>query len=96
MTLCEVKQYYGKSYKKILDSLLAIVDTFHFDVDKSCGKYLELECKDETGKYLKINHGISNTYPYNVWYKAGRWEEMKQEHFHSQSEVVEYIKKLFW
>lgn len=97
MTLHEVKQYYGKSYKKILDVLMILVDTFNFEVDKSCGKYLELECKDETKEcYFKVNHGISDEYPYNTWYKKGRWEEMERKHFHSQFEVVEYIKEIFY
>ena len=96
MTLHEVKKYYGKSYRKILDCLMILVDTFQFEVDKSCGRYLELECKDENGRYLKVNHGISNEYPYNVWYRSDRWEETKREHFRSQNEVVEYIEKIFW
>lgn len=97
MTLHEVEQYYGKSYKKIINSLKVTVDTFLYEVDKSCGKYLELECKEQNdrGRWLKVNHGISNKYPYNVWYKAGRWEEIKIKHFASQNEVVEYIKQLF-
>ena len=96
MTLYEVKRYYGKSYKKILDILIILVDTFNFEVDKSCGKYLELECKDEQKEcYFKVNHGISNKYPYNTWYKSGRWEKMQKKHFHSQAEVVEYIKEIF-
>lgn len=96
MTLHEVKQYYGKSYKKILDILMVLVDTFDFEVDKSCGKYLELNCKNEKGCYFKVNHGISNEFPYNTWYKGGRCEETETKHFRSQKEVVEYIKEIFW
>lgn len=97
MTLHEIKQYYDGKYKKILDPLMILVDTFNFEVDKSCGKYLELECKDEQkGVYFKVNHGISNTYPYNTWYKKGRWGEMQTEHFRSQAEIVEYIKEIFY
>lgn len=96
MTLHEVKEYYGKSYKKITDSLMFLVDTFTFEVDKSCGKYLELECKDEIGRYFKVNHGISNTYPYNTWWKSGRYGDMERKHFQSQIEVVEYIKSIFF
>lgn len=94
MTLCEVKQYYGKSYRTILNELEAIEKTFSFNVDKSCGKYLELECKNGD-KWLKVNHGISNKYPYNVWYRTNRWEETKRKHFANQREVAEYIKSIF-
>ena len=96
MTLHEVKKYYGKSYRKILDCLMILVDTFQFEVDKSCGRYLELECKDEKGCYIKVNHGISDEDRYNIWYRRDRWEETKREHFRSQNEVVEYIEKIFW
>ena len=97
MTLHEVKQYYGKSYRKIIDSLKVTADTFLYEVDKSCGKYLELECKEQNnrGRWLKVNHGISNQYPYNAWYKAGRWEETERKRFASQNEVAEYIKSIF-
>jgi hypothetical protein len=97
MTLHEVKQYYGKSYRKIIDSLKVTVDTFLYEVDKSCGKYLELECKEQNnrGRWLKVNHGISNQHPYNAWYKAGRWEETERKRFASQNEVAEYIKSIF-
>lgn len=95
MTLYEVNEYYGKSYKKITKALMYLVETFTFEVDKSCGKYLEVECKDGRGRYFKVNHGISNKYPYNVWWKSNRYENMEVKHFHTQSEVVEYIKSIF-
>lgn len=91
MTLNEVIEYYGKSYKKILCSFNGFPSDFIFEVDRKCGKYLELECKNQNGFYIKVNHGISNTFPYNLWYKAGMWAEMKNEHFHSQGQVYDRI-----
>lgn len=90
MTLYEVKQYYGKYYRKILCSLK---DTFSYKVDESCGEYLELECRNN-GTWLKINHGISNQYPYNVWYRKSMWDGIVFKHFASQRDTVEYINQL--
>lgn len=95
MTRYEVEKYYGKSYQKITEVLMYLVETFTFKVDKSRGKCLEVECKDERGRYLKVSHRISNKYPYNVWWKSNRYENMEQKHFRTQSEVVEYIKSIF-
>ena len=92
MTLHEVKQYYGKSYGKILEALVS--SNYSYEVDKSCGKYLELTCKGQNGRLLKINHGISNKYPYNVWYKEDGYSIMVTKHFASQKDVVEYIRQL--
>lgn len=97
MTWHEVSRYYGRSYKKIIEALKITVETFSYEVDTFCGKYLELECTEQNnkGRWFKVNHGISNVYPYNVWYRPGKYQDVIREHFKTQAEVVEFIKKTF-
>lgn len=63
--LSEVREYYGNKYKKILDAF-EIKKVKSFTVDEDCGKYLELSVVLEDGKKIFVNHGISNSKPYNV------------------------------
>lgn len=97
-SIADVKSYYGNSYKKILNALVGLDGKFTFDIDNSyAGRYLELSCADVKGAgiYFKVNHGISNEYPYNTWYKRGRWEEAITNRFHTQAEVAKYIEEIF-
>lgn len=91
MDIQEVKEYYGRRYKPILKALQnKKIDSF--EIDKSCGVYLELNFKIGNTKYY-INHGISNKFPYNLWYRKS-YEGMKRYHFKSMKDMAEFIEKL--
>lgn len=98
LNMDKIKKHYGKKYSKILTTLKPFEDSgkMKFSIDKDCGRYLELfgESTGNSGLYLKINHGISNAFPYNTWFKAYSYEKVELNHFATQEEVVQYIKKV--
>lgn len=63
--LSEVREYYGRRYKEILDAF-ENKKVKSYSIDESCGKYLELTVLMENGNKIFVNHGISNSKPYNV------------------------------
>lgn len=63
--LSEVREYYENKYKKILDAFES-KKVKSYLIDESCGKYLELSVLMENGNKIFVNHGISNSKPYNV------------------------------
>lgn len=93
MNIQEVKKYYGRSYSKIIRKLESLTKDCTFNVDTSCGEYLELEYMSEQ-RYFKVNHGISNKYPYNTCFRGKGFSEMERKSFRTQDEVVEYMEKL--
>ena len=62
-SLLEVKEYYGNKYKPILKSF-ENKKVKLYQIDESCGKYLELSVLMENGNKIFVNHGISNSKPY--------------------------------
>lgn len=60
-----VRAYYGNKYKKILDAF-ENKKVKHFSIDERCGKYLELTVLLEDGDEIFVNHGLSDSKPYNV------------------------------
>ena len=64
-SLLEVKEYYGNKYKPILKAF-ENKKVKLYQIDESCGKYLELSVLMENGNIIFVNHGISNSKPYNV------------------------------
>lgn len=91
-SLLEVKEYYGNKYKPILKAF-ENKKVKLYQIDESCGKYLELSVLMENGNKIFVNHGISNSKPYNVkiipaqsWYgKTTRYS------FSSMSEAADCI-----
>lgn len=63
--LSEVREYYGRKYKKILDAF-ENKKVESYLIDETCGKYLELTVIMKNGRKIFVNHGISNSRPYNV------------------------------
>ena len=59
----EVKDFYGKRYRKIIDGLSRFGAT-DYEVDTSCGIWLELWCSIR-GKHIKVNIGIDDMY--HLW-----------------------------
>ena len=60
MTKEEVKEYYGKKYRKILKEL-ENKKAEKYEIDDNCGIWLEMWCKVK-GEKLKINIGIDDKY----------------------------------
>ena len=42
MTISEVRKYYGRKYRDVLDRFLVLGELDCFQVDTKCGRYLEL------------------------------------------------------
>lgn len=63
--LSEVREYYGNKYKPVLNAF-ENKKVEIYAIDESCGKYLELNVLMENGNKIFVNHGISNSKPYNV------------------------------
>lgn len=91
MDIKEVKKYYMRRYRPILNAL-ENKNIDNFEIDKSCGVYLELNFKIKDIKYY-INHGISNKFPYNLWYRKP-YEDIRRYHFKSMKDMAEFIEKL--
>ena len=72
MTLYEVKQHYGRSYRKITQKLMELVDTFDFDIDKQ--RYLlDVTATDVLAdKYIYIRD--DDYYKFNVAYRSKKCE----------------------
>ena len=90
--LSDVKEYYGRRYKEILDAFESKkVKTYL--IDESCGKYLELSVLMENGNKIFVNHGISNSKPYNVTITPSQTWYGKPTHYHfsNQYEVSNCI-----
>lgn len=91
MTIDEIKKHYGRRYSKIIDALGECKKNMVFSIDLDCGRYLELTCEGNPNFYFKVNHGISNTYPYNIWHKTSSFYPVERDQFKTQDEVVVYI-----
>lgn len=95
MDIIEIKKYYNKKYSKILNFIIKNekYNKLEFSIDKDCSHYLELfgKSKENENFYLKINHGISNSYPYNTWFKSNRFKEIERNRFRNQEDVIEYL-----
>jgi hypothetical protein len=91
MTIDEIKKHYGKRYSKIINALSECKKDMVFSIDLDCGRYLELMCENDSNFYFKVNHGISNTYPYNIWHKTSSFYPVEMDHFKTQDDVVVYI-----
>ena len=85
MTLNDVRAYYGRRYKRILDAL-EFRGATDFEVDTDCHRYLQVKC-NIGAKRITVNIGINNKY--NTWvYRSGIW---KRESFSTMTETASYI-----
>lgn len=91
MNIDEVKRYYNGRYKAILKALENSKFS-DFEINKECYGFLEISFKMNNIKY-KINHGISNKFPYNLWCKKA-YEESKSHRFKSMKDLSNFINKL--
>ena len=80
-SLFEVKEYYGNKYKPILKAF-ENKKVKLYQIDESCGKYLELSVLMENGNIIFVNHGISNSKPYNVIITPSQTWYGKPTHYH--------------
>lgn len=94
MTAEEMKEYYGKNYRKIINFLGTIPSEFIFEVDTDCYRYLEVRVIKNNNHKLTVNHGISNTKPYNVWY-SGSTSFSRWKYCRTQDEAVKYMEECF-
>lgn len=92
MTLYEVKQHYGRSYRKITQKLMELVDTFDFDIDKQ--RYLlDITATDVLAdKYIYIRD--DGYYKFNVAYRSKKCEYTSVT-LYSQKEVIDFLSELF-
>ena len=72
MTISEVRKYYGRKYRDVLDRFLVLGELDCFQVDTKCGRYLELYINTDAVRrnhfnfrIRKINHGMNNKI--NIW-----------------------------
>lgn len=87
--LSDVKLYYGKKYRPILDAF-ENKKVKLYQIDERCGKYLELLVFMENGNKIFVNHGISNSKPYNVTITPAQswYGETVRYHFSSMAETA--------
>lgn len=86
----EVRDYYGKKYSKILDSLEK-KNAYTFSIDKDCGSYLELWFHIGDYFFYKVNIGLNNKF--NVWKMNNIYCKDERYCFATQSNVVDFILK---
>ena len=86
----DVRNYYKRKYKKILDALER-KEAKNFRVDRSCYGYLEMKCEIK-GWYFCVNIGINNKY--NTWLKSRCFNKTERNSFTTMDEVVSFIEKL--
>ena len=72
MTISEVRKYYGRKYRDVLDRFLVLGELDCFQVDTKCGRYLELYINTDAVRrnhfnfhIRKINQGMNNKI--NIW-----------------------------
>lgn len=94
MTISEVRKYYGRKYRDVLDRFLVLGELDCFQVDTKCGRYLELYINTDAVRrnhfnfrIRKINQGMNNKI--NIWldYKPS-YESLT---FKTQLEAGQYI-----
>ena len=97
--LADVRKYYGRRYKEILDAF-EDKNVKSYSIDEQCGRYLELSVLMENGNKIFVNHGISNSKPYNVTVTPSQTWYGKPTHYRlsNQYETAKCIKKeeYFW
>lgn len=90
-TVDEVKSYYCGKYRTILSGLKDM-NAYNFEIDKSCGSYLELKFS-VNGKRAKVNIGINNKFNTWVYPDYVTVRETKRNKFATQREAVEYFER---
>lgn len=94
MTISEVRKYYGRKYRDVLDRFLVLGELDCFQVDTKCGRYLELYINTDAVRrnhfnfrIRKINHGLNNKI--NIWLDCmSSYESLT---FKTQLEAGQYI-----
>lgn len=96
MTISEVRRYYGRKYRDVLDPFLVLRELDCFQVDTKCGRYLELHINTDAVRrnhfnfhIRKINHGMNNKI--NMWFDNKPSYESTT--FKTQSEAGHYIQR---
>lgn len=96
MTISEVRRYYGRKYRDVLDRFLVLGELDCFQVDPKCDRYLELYINTDAVRrnhfnfhIKKINHGMNNKI--NMWFDNKPSYESTT--FKSQSEAGRYIQR---
>ncbi len=97
VTIPELREYYGKKYRAIINALDEINAT-DISVDTLCGKYLEVACRihndhaiyGHRGARFNINIGLNNKY--NTWFNRDVGYTATARHsFNTQAEAARYI-----
>ena len=94
MTISEVRKYYGRKYRDVLNPFLVLGDLDCFQINTNCGLYLELFINTDAVRrnhfnfhIKKINHGVNNKI--NMWFDNKPSYESTT--FRSQAEAGHYI-----
>lgn len=95
MTIEEMREFYGRRYKKIIDALEEI-GVEQVSVAIQYGKHLQFACyplKDDKYKYhLWMNIGINNKYNATYGSEYSWIGRIHQHHYDTQDEAARYIR----
>ena len=97
VTIPELREYYGKKYRVIINALEEINAT-DIRIDTYYGKYLEVACRIHNdraiyghwGAKFNINIGLNNKY--NTWFNRDvGYTKTARHSFNTQAEAARYI-----